>query len=449
MQVLDDIWSSIKGNAKTRVKDPVIGAFVVSWCFCNWDKLALLFWGTDKVDQRIAELTNSMSVITKPSLLWTDLDLVIIPGILALTYLFALPWLSLWVKKKQDTAVLSQHTHAIDLDIKQANEQKELNKAVLRANPEKEFLAEEIKLDQQREKERLERRNKIKEYIDQKAKAAKADADAKSVQAEKERLDLESKKRQDDSEKLRFNAQTAVHKATMASSRFPAAYQLMDMLSQSLRENDIVLSLDGLSNTVATLFGYSDAKEMMDDESFSNEGLNEIKYLYHDSSFLAKRLDQIVKSEESDNEDLSGEILFEHLQGILENYPFELLSDESLAERISESVNENSYDILGSDELSGPMAETDTIFEEIYLEVDNFNFDTAFEVKMSGYASGHHRNEADMMGRDLSVQVVATCKPTVGKFGLSDYQLEIGGSPRDYGDDAYSSSRNVHVSISP
>lgn len=438
MQVLDDIWSSIKGNAKTRVKDPVIGAFVVSWGFCNWDKLALLFWGTDKVDLRIAELTNSMSVITKPSLLWTDLDLVIIPGILALTYLFALPWLSLWVKKKQDTAVLSQHSHAIDLDIKRANEQKELNKAVLRTNPEKEFLAEEVRLDQQREKERLERRNKIKEYIDQKAKAAKADADVKSTQAEKELLALESKKRQDDNEKLRFNAQTTVHKATMASSRFPAAYQLMDMLSKSLREDGIVLSLEGLSNTVATLFGYSDAKEMMDDESFSNEGLNEVKYLYHDSSFLAKRLDQIVKSEESDNEDLSGEMLFDHLQGILEkNYPFELLSDESLAEKISESVNENSYDILGSDELSGPMAETDTVFEEIELGIDDFGFDTAFEVTMSGDASGHHRKESDVPGHDLSVQVVATCNPTIGKFGLSDYQLEISGSPGDYGDDAY------------
>ncbi|QIZ76821.1 hypothetical protein [Ferrimonas lipolytica] len=256
------------------------------------------------------------------------------------------------------------------------------------------------------------------------------------------------KQRLDDSEKLRFNAQTAVHKATMASSRFPAAYQLMDMLSQSLLEDDIILSLDGLSNTVATLFGYSDAKEMMDDESFSNKGLNEIKYLYHDSSFLAKRLDNIVKSEESDNEDLSGEMLFDHLQDILEGYPFELLSDESLAERISESVNENSYDILDSEELSCPRAESDTVFEDLYLEVERFDLDTAFEVTMSGYASGHHRKETDMPGQDLSVRVVATCKPTIGKFGLSDYQLEIIGSPRDYGDDAYSSSKDVHGSVS-
>lgn len=435
MKVLDDIWSSIRGHTQTRVKDPVIGAFIVSWCFCNWDKLAILFWGADKVEQRIKDLSSNMSVISNPSLLWTDLDLLIAPGIITLAYLFALPWLSLWVKKLQDRAVLLQHSHAIDLDTERVNRQKELNKAVFRANPEKEFLADEIRLDLQREKERLERRNKIQEYIDQKTKAARADADTKAAQAEKERLDLESKKRQDESEKLRFNTQAAVQNATMASSRFPAAYQLMEMLSTSLREDDIFLSLDGLSSSIATLFGYRDAKEMMDDENFNNERLNEVKYLYHESSFLAKALDQIVKNEESDNVDLSGEMLFNHLQWILESYPFDLLSEDALAEKICESIHENSFDILGSDELSGPMAETDTVFEEIELRIDNFNFDTSFEVTMSGYASGHHRKEIDIPGVDLDVQVVATCSPSVGKYGLSDYQLEISGGPVNYGED--------------
>jgi len=435
MQVLDDIWSSIKGNAKTRIKDPVIGAFVVSWCFCNWDKLALLFWGTEKADNRINELASSMSVITKPSLIWTDLDLLLLPISLTLIYLFVLPWLSLWVKKKQNDAVLSQHSHAIELDIKKADEQKDLNKAVLRANPEKEFLAEEIRLDQQREKERLERRNKIKEYIDQKAKAAKADAEASATRAESERLELQNKKRQEDNEKRRYEAQAAIHKATMASSRFPAAYQLMDLLSKSLNEDGITLSLDGLSNTVATVFGYRDAKEMMDDSGFSNEGLDKIKFLYHDPAFLAKGLDKIVQNEESENEDLSGELLFDHLQSLFDVYPFELLSDDALAEKVSESVNEHSYEILNSDELSGPIAETNTIFEEIWLEVENFSFDTNFEVEMSGYASGPHRKESDVSGQELSVQVTAICTPVVGKYGFSEYELQISGSPRDYGDD--------------
>ena len=27
MKVLDDIWASIKGNAVTRINDPIVGAF--------------------------------------------------------------------------------------------------------------------------------------------------------------------------------------------------------------------------------------------------------------------------------------------------------------------------------------------------------------------------------------------------------------------------------------
>jgi len=431
MQALDDIWSSIKGNAKIRVKDPVIGAFVVSWVFCNWDKLTTLLWGVKTVDERVQDMVITMSLSNSIS----DLDLLALPLLLSLTYLFLFPWISLWVKRMQNGAVLSGHTHAVKLDIKRAEEQRELNKATLRADPGKEFLADEVKIDLQKEKNRLERRHKISEYIDNKNKAAKADADAKLAQAEKERIDLESKKLKEEVEKQRFESQTAIYKSTLASNRFPAAYQLMYFISQSLREDNIILSLDGLSNTAAALFGYTGAKEMMDDERFNNETLDDIKYLYQDYSFLAKRLDEIATNEHSDNEDLAGDILFEHLQGVIEKYPFDFLSDELLAEKIGEEIDVNGNDIIGSDELSGPMAETDTIFEEIELSVDGFNFNNVFEVSMSGYASGHHRKEPDIGGQDLDVKVVAICTPILGKFGLSKYKLKINGSARDYGDD--------------
>lgn len=437
MQVLDDILTSMKGSAKTRVRDPIIGTFIVSWSFCNWDKLAVLLWGNGEAEQRITALGKSMAVIEEPGLLVTDLDLIVIPTALTFIYLFVLPVISLWVKKKQDKTILSQHSHAIELDIKRAEEQKNLNKAALRANPEKEFLAEEVKLDLQREKERLERRSKIKGYIEKKAEAAKAEAELKSTQAEKEHLDFVGKKRKEEVEKRRFDEQTAVHKATMASARFPVVYQMMDSLSASLRQDSIVMTLDGLSNSIGALFGYADSKEMMDDEQFNNENLNNVKYIYHQPSLLTKRLEEIIANEESDNEDLSEDMLYDHLTGVLENYPIEFLSDESLAESISESINENSYDILSSDELSGAMAETDTIFEEIELGLDGFTFnpDVGFNVKLSGYASGHHRREVDISGRDLSVYVTALCEPVVGRYGLSSYKLEIGGSPRDYGSD--------------
>jgi len=441
MQVLDDIWASIKGNAKTRYRDPLIGTFIVSWCFCNWDKLAFLFWGTAKVEDRISALAESMSVVTEPSLVFTDLDLIIFPVVITASYLFLMPWASLWVKKKQEKSIISQHTHAVDLDIEQAKKQWELNKEKLRSNPEKGFLAKDVELDIQREKERLERRNKITNYIDKKVEAAtslaeqnKLGLEDKKRSDEKERLALQEKQRREDSEKQRFEEHTAIHRATLASHRFPAAYYFMDLLSTSLKEDNVVLSLSALSSCVAAIFGYKTVDELINDKEFHNDNLKLLKYIVLDDD-LTKKLDSICEQEGSDNEDVTPDLLFDHIYGLFDELPYELLSEESLAETISERINIDGYDLLQSDELSGPSAETDTIFEEIFLEMDDFALNVSFDVKLSGYASGSHRREEGIQGQDLTVHVEASCLPVLGSFGLKDYELKITGSPRDYGDE--------------
>lgn len=215
MQALDDIWASIKGNTKTRIKDPIIGTFIVSWSFCNWDKLATLFFGSKKVDERIEALSTSMSVLTNPSLAIKDIDLILLPSIVTIGYLFILPGLSLWVKNKQKNAFISQHSFTVDLDIEQAKKQWQLNKERLRSNPEKEFLTKDVELDIQQEKDRIERRNRIKHYIDKKADSAqalakkiKSEAEIKQAIAQKQQFELEEKQRKGDREKQRFEEQS-------------------------------------------------------------------------------------------------------------------------------------------------------------------------------------------------------------------------------------------------
>lgn len=435
MQVLDDIWASIKGNTKTRSKDPVIGAFIVAWCICNWDKLAKLFFGCQKIDERIKTMSESM-VYSK---VLSDADLIGIPLLITLFYLFLLPWISLWVKKKQDKATLSQHSHAVGLDILRAQKQRELNKENLRANPEKKFLEQEVEIEIQEKLEKAERRNMIKEYIDQKAKAARLDAESKLANMEKERVELESKQRKEEVEKLRFNSQAAIHKATLASTRFPVVYQLMDMLNQSLKEDELLISLDGLSASIAALFGYEDAREMMNESNFSQDGLQKVKYLFHDANFLAKALDAIAVDENKNEEDFSSS-LFDHVVGVMELFNSQLMlsSAEDIAQTVSERVSENSYDILSSDGLSGSMAETDTIFDEIYLELSDYDWEpgNGLVVKLRGTASGEHRRETDIRGQDLDVEVTVLCKLIVGEFGLAEYEItEISGCPHDYGFD--------------
>jgi hypothetical protein len=78
------------------------------------------------------------------------------------------------------------------------------------------------------------------------------------------------------------------------------------------------------------------------------------------------------------------------------------------------------------------MAETGTTFDEIELSVDNYNFNTSFDVKMSGYASGSDRRDSEITGRNITVSVEANCQAVMGYLGLQSYELTVSGAPRDY-----------------
>ena len=441
MQMLDDIWASFKGNATTRIKDPVIGTFILSWCLCNWEKLAHLFFGSSPVDTRIKYFADSVSFTHDWWMLWDDKGLLIFPLLLTLFYLFALPWISYRAKELLKNVTLKQHDQSIEVELKKHETQLELNKAKLKANPEKDFLSEALKLDLEEQKNRSERRHKIIEFIDKKKEAQQAiaerektEAEDQKVIAEQNQIELDRKKIQAEREKQRFKEQTAIHEMTMASNRVPAVFYFLDLLSKSLKEDEIVLTFFSLSECIAALFGYASFQELINDKNFNNERMSELKYIYLDDS-LSKKLDEIIEAEQSDNEDVDSSLIFDHIYCLFDGTEYEVLSAESLSERLAEKINENSYELLQTDELAGAMAETNTFFEEVELNLDDSDFvpEHGFKVEMSGSASGSHRKEHDIRGQDLSVSLEAWCKPVLGKYGLKNYEIEdISGSPRHY-----------------
>jgi hypothetical protein len=439
VKVLNDMWSSVTGNMNTRAKDPVIGSFMVAWIICNWDRLALLFLGKDNVEGRISAISKQMAVFDNPKLLYLDLDLVILPLAFTLLYLFLLPIVSLLVSQLQKNVVVSQHSHAVEVEIERARKQWELNKETLRSNPNKGFLEKDVELDIQKAKERVERRNKIREYIDQKVKAAnalskknEADATLAEQEALHKKQEVEERERKKEKEKQRFDEQSQIHKATMASLRFPFAYLLMQKLSVSLQQDEIFMSLEGLSECIAATFGYSNIQQLLDDKNFTNENFEKVQYILADDSLL-KRLEEICLLEEKHGAIISMDMVFDQIQEIFNDFRCQFLSEDGLVDSISNYVFEDSYSVLNSDELSGPIAESDTIFEEIELEVKEYNFDEDFSVEFTGSASGHHRKESDVPGRTMDIWLKATCKPVIGKFGLGEIEdYEIGGEIRDY-----------------
>lgn len=444
MKFIDDVLESISGSTRTKIEDPFIGAFIGSWLICNWDSLALLVWGEGTATDRIAAISkhfHDLKVLEFNSL-------VAIPLLMTALFIFAFPWVSWGLKSILKYANERLHEQAVAIEISKVERQEALNKKRLLADPEKKFLEENVSLDIERRKEVIEqlklRTARIKEKADAAASAAAeakaasevtaaAAAEARS-RASQAALDEEKKQANAELEKQRFSLASAQLKAAQASNRFPAAYALMQIIEESLKDDNTYLSLDGLGEIVAMIFGYKSFNTLVHDENFNNKTLSAVSYIYYDREEFASTLETIVQNEGARNEDLSADLLFDHVISIFDKLDFKLLPKDEVEEVSREVCESMRYDLLNSDELSGPIAESDTIYDEIEInDMDEITFDNGLSVTFSGIASGTHRKEYDISGRDIEFNIEMRSGLIVGTKGLSEFERgEVSANLVDY-----------------
>lgn len=436
LKIIEDLCSAIAGNAKTRINDPFIGTFICSWIACNWNNLALLFWGEGKTGERI----SAFYIYLSQTPFWEFNRLFFVPLLIALFYLFAFPWLLFSIKFAQHWANEKLHQQAVGSELTQITQKENLNKAKLRADPSKQFLSQIVQQEIDKKEEILEHirlrteRMKVKEQEakevlkEQEAKRKEAEAKEKSSQ-----LDLDKKEKQAELDKIRFEKDSAKTRAALASQRFPAAYHLMNLIAESLKDDDIQVSFATYGEIVAALFGYDDFESLLNDKQFNNETLEKVKYVYYDDS-LAKKLEQIVQDSGSENEDFSADMIFSHFEMLFEEEPFKLVTDDGLAEYCREEIENDPSTVTESSAIATGNAEFDTIYDYVDdISIKNFGFDDGFCTDVSAIASGEHRREDGVPGRDLSVSVKLKCPVLIGKFGLGAIEVEdVTGSADEY-----------------
>ncbi|HBY88702.1 MAG TPA: hypothetical protein DEO86_22865 [Colwellia sp.] len=441
MQVLDDIWASVKGNAKTRINDPIIGAFVISWGLCNWDRLALLFLGAGKLDTRINMFTQEVSFINEPSLIWTNHALLLLPLLITAFYIFVLPSVAHAIEKKLKPTQINRHDHTVDLDLNKAIKQKELNKARLRTNPDNEFLAQEVKIDIEREKREAEVKKAEAEIkkseaetlrnqeVESKAKVTSAELELKKRESEAKtaKLVLENHERQTKVEKNELAISTAKKNSTLASHRFPASYFFLELLSDNLKEEDVIMSLDGLTSCISTIFGYESFSNLLNDKEFTNENLEQVKYLLLDADKVTAGLSKVLINEGIEGFD--SKWLIGVLEDIFETYSYQLVYPDTLADIIQDEVN--NFDLSS---LNG-MDEIPTAIENINeLIIDEYHYDdrlNEFFVSFSGSASGSHVSYSSVSGPDIELSIEARCYSIIGGAGLGEPEINGGATVKE------------------
>ncbi|CAI1883175.1 MULTISPECIES: hypothetical protein [Serratia] len=178
MKIIDDICASIAGNAKTRINDPFIGTFIISWLVCNWNHLSRLFWGEGKVNERIVIFYNYLYETP----MWGWNYVLLIPLAITLFYLFLFPWVSMSMNFLQHWANEKLHKQAVDRELIKINQQKNLNKEKLKANPNKQFLEQLVQQD-------IDKRNEILEHLRQRSSRL----DSKALEAKEKAKEQEAK----------------------------------------------------------------------------------------------------------------------------------------------------------------------------------------------------------------------------------------------------------------
>ncbi|WAC45221.1 hypothetical protein OU997_03230 [Pseudomonas sp. SL4(2022)] len=437
MKFLDDILQSISGNTKTKVNDPFIGAFIGSWVVCNWSHLAILIWGDGTTTERI----NALSKYLKETDVIALNTIIVIPLVMTILFLFAFPWVSLLLKSLQKFANDRLHQQAISIEVSKTKQQEKLNRQKLLADPEKRFLEQNVQLDIDRRKEIIEQLKLRSEKFKGNAEAAAA-ASAAAVAAATEaksranqaQLDEEKKQQNAAIERQRFAVASARLKSAQASNRFPSSYSLMLAFEESLKADGVQLSLGGLGEVVATIFGYEDFQSLVFDENFNNEKLSQVVYIYYEPKELASRLEVIVQDESSDNESLTADLLFDHVILLLENSEYKLIADDQVEEVCRDICEKDAYGLLHGEDLSGPIAESDTIYDEVEIgDLDSIAFEDGLKVVFSGSASGTHRKKYDMPGRDIAFSVEIKNSLLLGTRALDEFEVgEVKGRLVDY-----------------
>lgn len=437
MKFLDDILQSISGNTKTKVEDPFIGAFIGSWIVCNWSHLAVLIWG----DGTAAERINALSNYFKETNIFGYNTILVIPLCMALLFLFAFPWISLALKSIQKFANERLHQQAISIEVGKVKQQEILNRQKLLADPDKKFLEQNVQLDIDRRKEIIEqlrlrsvRRKEKAEAVAAALEAALASAAEAKSRANQAELEEEKKQKNAILERQRFNVASAQLKSAQASNRFPSSYSFMLAIEESLKADGVQLSLTGLGETVAMVFGYEDFHTLVHDENFNNERLSQVSYIYYDPNEFASSLETIVQDEASDNENLGPDLLFDHVLSVFENLDYKLLTEEQVEEVCRDICENLKYDLLNGDEFSGAIAESDTIFDEIEIgDLDTIAFEDGLSVIFTGSASGSHRKDNDVPGRDIGFSIEIKNTVLLGTRALGKFELgEVSASLIDY-----------------
>ncbi|MGR6861591.1 hypothetical protein ACU5EH_15475 [Aliivibrio salmonicida] len=402
---------------QVKLNSPVVGAFISSWILFNWDRFLLLFWGEGKVPERLKQFQENAN--------FEDLQLWLWPLLIALVYVFGLPYLNILTQKIKRHAELLRYNEVVDTDIEKEKKLVELNEEKYKSNPENDYLGKKIKYELEKLEAEAGAQKSESEKMVAEAKQAIAITEQEEAKAKSDKLQLKHKAREDDREQQAHERTKAKHKNEMATLRFPTIYTYLKFLSSELDEQDILLKFSTLEKLTALILGYSTAEDLVTDSQFTQSKLSELSFFTYDDVTLLSDI-RIILTEDNYDE-INEEVIFDILIQLFEYVDYiDLITNDLLPDIAIRHIEDNSFDILELDAVNSRMAETNAFFDEINEFVVTSSIvdikNGVCNIDMEGTVSGTNDEDKFFSGDTINVKFTLSYKRLIGNgFGQPEY----------------------------
>jgi hypothetical protein len=419
---MKDIFTSWAKDNQIKITSPVIGAFISAWILFNWDRFLLLFWGEGELPIRLKQFQDTTNISDYQFWLW--------PMLVALIYVFLLPYLNILTQKAKRHAELLRHNEVVDTDITKEIKLAKLNEEKYKSNPDNDYLGQKIKYELEQKEAEAKKAKAEAEKKQSEAEISAAEAKETASRAEQEsskeksaKLDLEKQQRSAEKEKQSHELTKSRHINELATLRFPTAYQYIYRLSEDLAELGYILKLDTLANVIAITFGYTSAEKFITDNNFTQDALSDLSFVVYDSSKFINELKGVLDADKTSEIDENE--LFDFITQIFETIDHcKLISSDILEEEAISFIEANNNDILNLEEVISCFAETNAFFDEVEefvvrsSELDLYNDICTFE--MEGRVSGTNHENKMFSGDTIDVIFTLSYKQVIGANGFGN-----------------------------
>ncbi|TNH78089.1 hypothetical protein [Aeromonas sobria] len=426
--MVQDLLKSWFSDNKVKITSPVLGAFIGAWAIFNWKHFLLLFWGGDTLEVRLTAFENILT--------FENLGVWLLPFLVALLYAFGLPYLNVVSHKILKKAEEWRHIEIVNIDIIKARKKAELNEELYKADPANPYIGRKLE---------AELKQKDAEAEKTRADADKAKAELKEANAKQEKSELEAKElklivdevqRKNEREQHAHEIAKAKHHQDLVDLHFPTLYLFLDVLSKSLREDGLHISLGLMAESISVSFGYEDVDSLLMDNAFTLHKFGRVSFVVYDDNTLLGDLKNIIKKHK---ENINEGVLFDHLVSAFEQLDrFRFISSELKEDVAKDFLDDSSniFDLVNDDGINSVIAETNAhsfgVEYAEFISIRNAK-DGSIVVDASAEIQGEIDEDRPYSGHKISVSFELIYKPIIGRngYGMPEFG-EVRATLEDY-----------------